>query len=184
MRTIYLLLTRSESMLSRAIYCLTGDAYTHVSISLDASPREFYSFARLHPSTPVPAGFVRETLDDGYFGRHRGMPCALYALEVPEEAYQRIAARLDWMRGRAEQFHYSLMGLILCGLDFAHERSRHYFCSQFVGELLRMSGTVRLPKPSSLMHPMDYAALPGLRRIYEGQLCGAAYVRTGEGEFA
>ena len=184
MKTIYLLLTRSKSMLSRAILCLTGDAYTHISIGVDSNLSAFYSFARRHPSTPVPAGFVRETLDGGYFGRHSGMPCALYALEVPDETYRKIAARLESMCGQAEQFHYSVMGLILCGLDFAHERSRHFFCSQFVGELLEESGAMRLPKPPSLMHPMDYAGLPELRRVYEGQLCGAAYVRLGEGEFA
>lgn len=184
MKAVYLLLTRSKSVLSRTILCLTRDAYTHVSIGIHSDLSAFYSFARLRPSTPVPAGFVRETLDGGYFGRHNAMPCALYALDVSDRAYQDIASRLEWMCGRADQYRYSVMGLILCGMDLAHERSRHFFSSQFVGDLLERSGAICLPKPPSLMRPIDYAGLPGLRRIYEGQLCGAAYARVGEGEFA
>ena len=50
------------------------------------------------------------------------------------------------------------------------KRRRHYFCSQFVSEVLQKSGALDLPKPSTLMHPSDYAELPQLRCLYRGTL--------------
>ena len=50
-------------------------------------------------------------------------------------------------------------------------RSPH-FCSQFVSEVLQKSGALELPKPSTLMHPSDYAELPELRCLYRGTLAG------------
>ena len=34
------------------------------------------------------------------------------------------------------------------------------------------SGALELPKPSTLMHPSDYAELPELRCLYRGTLAG------------
>ena len=76
MKTIYLLLTRSNTLVARAIRALTGDYFTHVSVGVDPALKEFYSFARLHPRTPLPAGFVRESIGGGYFARHGSMICA------------------------------------------------------------------------------------------------------------
>lgn len=187
MKTVFLLLTRSNTMLSRAIHALHGDAFTHVSISVDLQLRNFYSFARLYPEFPLPAGFVRETLDSGYFGTHRAMPSALYCLDVQDDVYAFIAARIEEMCERAADYRYSVMGLLLCQMDLAFERGRHFFCSQFVADLLEQSGALRLPKPPSLMRPMDFVGLPGLRLLYSGELEGAecaAYGYRLEGGFA
>ena len=66
------------------------------------------------------------------------MICALYALDVPDEVFARIEARLDAMRGAG--YRYSVMGLLLCRLDWPVERERHMFCSQFVGRLMEECG--------------------------------------------
>ena len=50
------------------------------------------------------------------------------------------------------------------------KRRRHYFCSQFVSEVLEKSGAMELPKDSTLMHPSDYTTLPGLECLYTGPL--------------
>ena len=60
----------------------------------------------------------------------------------------------------------------MCGLHIRWQRRRHYFCSQFVSEVLQKSGALELPKPSTLMHPSDYAELPELRCLYRGTLAG------------
>lgn len=182
MKTIYLLLTRSNTLVARAIRALTGDYFTHVSVGVDPALKEFYSFARLHPRTPLPAGFVRESIGGGYFARHGSMICALYALDVPDEVFARIEARLDAMRGAG--YRYSVMGLLLCRLDWPVERERHMFCSQFVGRLMEECGAMALPKPPSLMRPADFASLPGMRRIYFGELRGAAEAGCAEEGFA
>lgn len=187
MKKVYVLLTKSNTLLSSAIHAVTNDAYTHVSVSIDPQLRSFYSFGRIHPQFALPAGFIRETLHDGYFGSHCGMPCALYELAVSDESFERISEQLACMRRDAESYRYSILGLILCKLDFAHERGRHFFCSQFVAKLLEFCGAICLPKPPSLMRPVDFTDLPGMRLLYCGRLGGAeriTYASRLEGGFA
>ena len=58
----------------------------------------------------------------------------------------------------------------MCGLHIRWQRHHHYFCSQFVSEVLEQSGALALPKDSTLMHPNDYALLPQLKCLYKGRL--------------
>ena len=168
--SIYILLTRSGTMLSGAISFFTGDSYTHVSLAFDPELRSLCSFARRNHAFPLPAGLVQESLDGGYFCRHSEMPCALYALPVSRGAYRRARQKVEKMLENQLDYHYSIKGLALCRLGIEEEREGHYFCSQFVGEVLEDSGACALPKPPSLMRPQDYASLPQGQCLYEGSL--------------
>ena len=70
----------------------------------------------------------------------------------------------------SEEYSFNTLGLILCGLHIRWQRHHHYFCSQFVSEVLEQSGALALPKDSTLMHPNDYALLPQLKCLYKGRL--------------
>ena len=109
MKTIYILLTRSGTLLSNLVYQLTGARYTHASLAFDEDLSCLYSSTRKNGYTMFPAG---------------------------------------------------------------PSRRRHYFCSQFVGEVLEKSGALELPKHSTLMHPNDYTTLQDLHCVYEGRLSG------------
>ena len=172
MRNIYILLTRSGTILSRLIGLTTAEDYTHVSIGLDEDRCRFYSFGRRNPHRPLPAGLVKEDLADGFFSLHPDMPCALYRLSVNDTTYAALRQQLDAMIARAEHYHYNLLGLIFCLLAIPHSRSNHYFCSQFVGTLLKESGCLSLPRHASLLHPCDFAALPDAELCYSGKMRG------------
>ena len=159
MKSIFILLTRSHTLLSRLIGGLTGDPYTHVSIAFDKGLTVLYSFARRWASLPLPAGLVCERLDAGYYGRHGKIPCALLELQVSDEVHARAQERLEHMLSDARAYKYSILGLAMCKLNRPYRRQRYYFCSQFVGELLVFSGALTLPKPSCLMRPTDYDLL-------------------------
>ena len=79
-RSVYILLTRSNTYFSRLIHKVTAEDYTHVSICLDEDLQHFYSFGRKSDIFMFPAGFVREDLRSGIFRRFSQMPCALYEL--------------------------------------------------------------------------------------------------------
>ena len=128
MKTLYIFLTRSGTLLSNLVYSLTGAQYTHVSLAFDEDLSTLYSSTRKNGYTMFPAGPSREYLNRGVFLMRENIPCALYALEVTD--------------------------------------------SQFVSEVLQKSGALELPKPSTLMHPSDYAELPELRCLYRGTLAG------------
>lgn len=143
MKTIYILLTRSGTLLSKLVYSVTGANYTHASLAFDEDLSCLYSSTRKNGYTMFPAGPSREYLDRGVFRLRPDVPCAL-----------------------------NVLGLILCGLHIRWRRRRHYFCSQFVGEVLEKSGALELPKHSTLMHPNDYTTLQDLHCVYEGRLSG------------
>lgn len=195
MATIYILLSRSQTLLSRVIHAATGDPYTHASIAFDAQLTTMCSFARLYSRCPLPAGLVHEHPAKGYFGRHPQTRYALYALDVPEAVYRRARGRAEAMLARQKAtggraYRYSALGLLACRRGCAWEREDRMFCSQFVSRLLLESGAVRLSKAPSLMRPQELAALPGLRLCGQGRMgalaaaCGGepAAVREGKGE--
>ena len=170
MKTIYILLTRSGTLLSKLVYAVTGASYTHASMAFDEELNCLYSSTRKNGYTMFPAGPSKEYLNKGVFRLRGDAPCALYALDVTDEAYVRARRRAEHMMARGELYRFNTLGLILCALHIRWQRRRHYFCSQFVSEVLQKSGALDLPKPSTLMHPGDYAELPQLRCLYRGTL--------------
>ena len=59
MKTLYIFLTRSGTLLSNLVYSLTGAQYTHVSLAFDEDLSTLYSSTRKNgiPCSPqVPAG--------------------------------------------------------------------------------------------------------------------------------
>jgi inositol transport system substrate-binding protein len=167
-RSVYILLTRSGTYFSRLLHKVTAENYTHVSICLDTDLQHFYSFGRKNELFMFPAGFVRE--DIRTFRRFSQMPCALYELQVPLSVYQEMQRRISQMLHKAHAYHYNCLGILLCKLEYAHQREYHYFCSQFVADLLQQSGALDFSKAASLVQPGDFLYLPQLQLLYEGQL--------------
>ena len=87
MKTLYIFLTRSGTLLSNLVYRLTGAQYTHISLAFDEDLSTLYSSTRKNGYTMFPAGPSREYLNRGVFLMRENIPCALYALEVTDEAY-------------------------------------------------------------------------------------------------
>ena len=170
MKTLYIFLTRSGTLVSNLVYALTGAEYTHISLAFDEDLNTLYSSTRKNGYTMFPAGPSREYLNKGVFRLRENIPCALYALEVSDEAYARAKRRAEHMMTHGELYRFNSLGLLLCAFHIRWNRRRHYFCSQFVSEVLQKSGSLDLPKHSTLMRPND--ALPQLKCLYQGRLAG------------
>ena len=97
MKTLYLFLTRSGTLLSNLVYHLTGAQYTHVSLAFDEDLSTLYSSTRKNGYTMFPAGPSKEYLNKGVFRLRGDAPCALYALDVTDEAYVRARRRAEHM---------------------------------------------------------------------------------------
>lgn len=169
-RTVYLLLTRSETYFSRLIHLFTKGEFTHASIGLDGPTGAFYSFARKYPQLPFPGGLIREQVDRGFFSLHPHIPCCLYALTVSEDTYQSICERVHAMYRNKERYHYNVLGAMASYFKLPLVRRNHKFCSEFVAELLYESGAVELDQDPALTHPMDFCCLQGLRPILRGEV--------------
>lgn len=171
MPSIYILLTKSTTSVSRAINLVTGAEYTHTSISIDNELNCFYSFSRKKKFL-FPAGFVSEDIESGYYQRHSNIPCALYELSVSDKVYSEIKNKLMEMRENADYYRYNVVGLFLCYASISYDRPYHYFCSQFVGSLLENSGAISFLKPVSALHPDDFTGMAQLKLLYKGKLKG------------
>lgn len=170
MKSIYILLTKSDTCVAKMIKLTTDDKYTHVSISFDESLQPLYSFARKYVNTPLPAGLKTEPFTKGFYKKYNHIPCALYELEVDDEVYDAAKSEVEQMMEEASTYQFNIIGLLLCRLNVPLHRNRHYFCSEFVSEVLVKSKALTLPKDTSLMRPNDYTKIPHLSCLFEGQL--------------
>lgn len=171
-RTIYILLSHSGSMFSKAINICTREPYTHASIALDENLMELYSFGRLYPYNPVIAGFVREDIINGTYKRFPNTRCKLYSLTISELQYAKLRKELEKFTNGNKKYRYNFLGVISAAFDYPLERENKYFCSQFVSKILINSGIPIVNKDPGLTAPMDFMEYSGLQLIYEGYLRG------------
>ena len=127
MKTLYIFLTRSGTLVSNLVYALTGAEYTHISLAFDENLNTLYSSTRKNGYTMFPAGPSREYLNKGVFRLRENIPCALYALEVSDEAYARAKRRAEHMMTHGELYRFNSLGLLLCAFHIRWNRRRHYF---------------------------------------------------------
>lgn len=177
MKTIYILLTRSSTILSKMVHFVTDDTYTHASIAFEEDLRTLYTSSRKNGRTLFPAGPCTESLSSGYYKRHDKIPCAVYELQVCDEAYDQAKREVEQIIAKADQYHFNIIGLLLCQLHIPYHRKNYFFCSQFVGEVLQRSHALTLPKDTSLMKPSDYMRMPGLLCRFKGYISELAALR-------
>ena len=170
MKKIYILLTRSDTLLSKVVGLVTSARYTHVSIAFDEHLQAVYSSSRKNGRTLFPAGPCRENLEAGYWEEHDAVPCALYELRVSDQAYWAAMQEVERIMSRQEFYHFNILGLLLCRLNIPFHRRHHFFCSQFVALVLGRSGALELPKNPTVMQPGDYMELPELICQFQGRL--------------
>lgn len=151
MKSIYILLTKSDTIISKAIHLATSDQYTHVSISFDSSLQPLYSFSRKYIHLPLPAGIRHEPLSEGFYKKYHYIPCALYELRVNDEIYHNAKVITENMLKESKSYKFNVLGLVLCKLNIPYDRKNYYFCSEFVSEVLIKSQALHLPKIPCLM---------------------------------
>lgn len=170
MKSIYIFLSKTDTILSRIVHWITDDTYTHASISFDRNLQTLYSSSRKNGRTLFPAGPCREFLHKGYYKRHSQIPCAVYELKVSDEAYKKAIKEVECIMAKADRYHFNIIGLLLCRFNIPYHRKHYFFCSQFVSEVLHRSQAVSLPKDTSLMRPIDYTQLPEFICRFSGYL--------------
>lgn len=164
------MLSHSGSMFSKAIKVCSKDPYTHVSISLDENLYELYSFGRIRPYNPIIGGFIREDIVNGTYRRFPETKCAIYALDIDDEQYERLKRELNKFKRASKRYGYNFIGVVSAAFNKPIHRKHSYFCSQFVSEILQNSGIKLLEKDPRLTSPMDFSRCNGLECVYEGRL--------------
>jgi hypothetical protein len=162
---IFIILSNTGTLFSRAIGMYTKAAYNHTSIGFDRELNELYSFGRKKPKNPLIAGFVRENLR--YFPNTR---CCIYRLEVDDIEYSELRKEIERFEFEKERYRYNFIGLFGIVINYPIKRDYHYFCSQFVATVLDSSGTCSFQKDIGLVTPSDFHYINKASLVYEGSL--------------
>jgi Orthopoxvirus protein of unknown function (DUF830). len=141
-KIITVLLTRYYSTFSDFIYWMSGKGYTHASLSLDVTNENFYSF-----------NFNGFCIEHPKKHKRRSGKSVCYRLEITPECYEKIKDRIEKIESEKDSWYYSKIGIFLCLLRIPHKRKKHYFCSQFVADMINLSENITLKKNSSLYLP-------------------------------
>lgn len=145
-KTVTVLLTKYDDWASVLISFISGAGYTHASLALDDASGVYYSFNY--------RGFCTETLEK--HRRHGAIKSAALQISVSDAAYERLAQLLVRFRSGRSRLRYTRFGAFCCALGIPFRWKRHYFCSQFVAELLENSGAVPLKRPPELFLPNHF----------------------------
>ena len=90
---------------------------------------------------------------------------------VDDKVYYSAKRMVTEMMKQIDSYNYNVIGLLLCKLNISvYDRDHHFFCSEFVGNVLTRSNALKLPKPPSLMRPNDYTNIPELSLCFRGRM--------------
>lgn len=175
---VYIVLTRTNTLISRLIHLVTQDDYTHAALALDKDLREMYSFARKYTYNPFVGRFKHEQLNEGIYKLAKQLPGVVLELEVSPEEYAEVRATIQEFIDNSSRYKYNCRGLLYGLLNKPTTRDDRFLCSQFVYYVLHQAGIADFQMPANLVKPQDFLKLPG-RVVYQGDL--KQLVESGDG---
>lgn len=164
---IYLVLTDTQTLLSKTIKFYTKAEYNHASISLDSSLIDMYSFGRKRPNNPLVAGFIHEDLSREYFIHSQ---YNILTSDITSDQFILLTNLTHYYEQTQSIYHYNLIGLVTLALHIDFKRDDTFFCSQFVATILSESGVHDFQKEHHFITLQDLEVLPIFESIYTGSL--------------
>lgn len=177
-RDIYIVLSRTGTMFSNIIALFTQKEYSHVSLSLDSSFTQMFSFGRKIPTKVLPAGLVEENLYDGVFAMYPKSRCLICKVNITDEQFVFLQTEIDKFFKNKDNYKYSILGTVTAYFNKPYKREYYYFCSQFVSELLINSGIYKTDKLPEVIKPMDLLEIDNIEIIYEGFIKEDNYIKN------
>ncbi len=172
--SIYLVFSKTGTWLARTLGVFSETKYVHSSISFDDSFREMYSFGRTNPNNPFSGGFVKENIYEGVFKKWRKSECIIFKVEVSEAQFWGLKKDIEYFYENRHLYRYNFIGLFGILINKPINRKYHYFCTQFVYELLKRHELVDLQKHPGLVTTLDLIDLLDKSILYEGFIANMA----------
>jgi hypothetical protein len=166
---LYIVLTRTDTVISRLIQLIKNDEYTHASISLDKELNYMYSFSRRNTYNPFIGRFRKEDINEGLYKLCDTLQGVIIEVEVSREQHEKAKALLDHFITNSSYYKYNYMGLLYNLLNKPASRDDRFLCSEFVYHILKESGIADFNISKNLVRPQDLAGIEG-RIVYKGNL--------------
>lgn len=168
MKSVYVVLSQTGTLFSRAIFLFTKDPYNHASISFDNNLKEMYSFGRKRRHNILNNGFIIENFKKGLFPFFPKARCCILEICVSIDEYEIMKKLIYEFLTHKQIYRYNLIGLIGNGIGMKFSRKNHFFCSQFVSYILNNSEI--WDQDPELTRPMDFYRISSKRLLFEGHI--------------
>jgi hypothetical protein len=166
---LYIVLTRTNTMISRLIQLFKNDEYTHAAISLDKELNYMYSFSRRNSYNPFIGRFKKEDINEGLYKFCDTLPGAIIEIEVSREQHEKAKALLEHFISNSSLYKYNYKGLLHSLLNKPASSDYRFLCSEFVYHILKESGIIDFNISRNLVRPQSLLNIEG-RLIYKGNL--------------
>lgn len=158
-RTLYVMVSRTETGIARIIRAVSGYPYNHVSVTLDPTLCSWYSFARYVQSAPFYSGFIRESARRLCAETGDAM-VRIYRVEVPRIHADRLEQLMPLAGNPDSGLIYNHFDAMANALGYHLPVPRCHTCLSFACEILDQQHTS--------IESLCEALAPSL--IYEGAL--------------
>lgn len=167
MKHIYIVLSQSGSIVSKAIKQRTKKQYNHCSIAFDPQLNVMYSMGRLYPNNPLLGRFVKEVPNVGTYKKFKDTTCKVLEVAVSDKAYDKMKQEVDRLLLHNIKYDYS--GLILGAVGIASNNDSTFVCSTLLRHIFIVGGldVSFLPK---IPHPTDFEMMNEYKVVYQGLL--------------
>lgn len=167
MNKVYIVLSKSNTILARIVRLYTRKKYSHTSLALDKSLDTIYSFGRRHPRLILPAGFISERRGKGYFDLFPHTPICVLEVSLTDSQLSEVKDKLVPFIHEPDRYLYDIVSLPAMAFGRAIKRKNRYVCSSFVAYILEHC--LDFKTEYQLVYPEDYFHL-GLKKVYEGEV--------------
>lgn len=166
---LYIVLTRTQTVISNLIHIVKNDEYTHASISFDKELDHMYSFGRKTWNNPFIGRFKKENVNEGLYQYCHTIPAAIIEIEVTKQQYESAKALIACFISNSELYKYNYKGLLYSLLNKPLCREYRFLCSEFVYHILKESSIADLDISRNLVRPQNLLKIEG-KVIYKGNL--------------
>lgn len=169
---LYIVLMVNRSPLGDGIRAVTGEPYSHSSISFDASMQDLYTFGnkiiKKGMYTKREFGSAREAFkhDDLKFSYPPNTGSDIYVMFFNEKQINAIRKKVDDIFVHHDQYKYNISGLIKYVFGLPTKDPHKMFCSQFVAMILNEGKKGILTRDPSLYSPYGITELRGIHYVY------------------
>ncbi|GBU11293.1 hypothetical protein AwErysi_09090 [Erysipelotrichaceae bacterium] len=163
---IYIVVSQTRTLVGSVIRWYTKNEYNHVSIGLDETLEQCFSFARKNRWNPFFGGLVKEEFYDN--PHYKKGKIIVFTCDVSAEDYNAIKNRVHRMHADAHFYKYSYAAITGILLKRPLSRENKYTCAQFVAELLESIDLEVSSKDLELTIPQDFMDYDKLQLVYTG----------------
>ncbi len=170
-KNIYILLSQTDTIITKGIKIFTKAKYNHVSLGFDKSlEKDLYSFGRYKAHNPFWGGFIEESIRKGIFAVKKNSLGLVYQLSVSKENYLKLKSIIDKMIAQKHKYRFNIVGLLLVAVNFPLRRKYKKYCAEFVSEVLDFAKIHLAKKLHALVKPHEFSEIKNAKKIFEGKL--------------